>query len=83
FINDFENLLIDERLIIADNEVFRFMAKNTIAIYDDAMNLKYSKRKSQFKIDGIIAMIMGIGLAVEDNEIEHYDPFASLEKMDW
>ncbi|ELC8344096.1 terminase large subunit [Clostridium perfringens] len=83
FINDFENLLIDERLIIADNEVFRFMAKNTIAIYDDAMNVKYSKRKSQFKIDGIIAMIMGIGLAVEDNEIEHYDPFASLEKMDW
>lgn len=26
-INDFENLLVDERLVIAENECFRFMAK--------------------------------------------------------
>ncbi|WP_261291467.1 terminase TerL endonuclease subunit, partial [Paraclostridium sordellii] len=65
YINDFENLLIDGRLIIAENEVFNFMAKNTIAVYDDAMNIKYSKKKSSFKIDGIIAMLMGLGLAIE------------------
>lgn len=82
FINDFENMLIDERLIIVENEVFEFMAKNTIAVYDDALNVKYSKKKSSFKIDGIIAMIMGLGLAVEDNEVSHYDPFAELEKME-
>lgn len=82
FINDFENLLIDEKLIIADNEVFNFMAKNVIAVFDDAMNVKYSKKKSKFKIDGIIAMVMGLGLAVEENEIGHYDPFKELEESE-
>ncbi|MCC2764585.1 terminase TerL endonuclease subunit [Clostridium perfringens] len=82
FINDFEALLIDERLIIAENEVFEFMAKNVIAVYDEAMNVKYSKKKSKFKIDGIIGMIMGLGLAVEENEVSHYDPFAELEEIE-
>ncbi|MBI6052343.1 terminase large subunit [Clostridium perfringens] len=82
FINDFEALLIDERLIIAENEVFEFMAKNVIAVYDDAMNVKYSKKKSKFKIDGIIGMIMGLGLAVEENEVSHYDPFAELDEIE-
>lgn len=82
YINDFENLLIDEKLIIADNEVFNFMAKNVIAVFDDAMNIKYSKKKSKFKIDGIIAMVMGLGLAVEENEIGHYNPFKELEELE-
>ncbi|MHB9943596.1 terminase [Clostridium sporogenes] len=82
-INDFENLLVDERLIIADNPVFRFMAKNCIGIYDDNMNVKYSKKKSKFKIDGIIAMLMGLLLAIEANGINHYNPVDALEKMDW
>lgn len=82
-INDFENLLIDERLIIADNEVFRFMAKNCIGVYDDNMGVKYSKKKSKFKIDGIIAMLMGLLLAIEANDITHYNPINALDKMDW
>lgn len=82
-INDFENLLIDERLIIADNPVFRFMAKNCIGVYDDNMGVKYSKKKSKFKIDGIIAMLMGLLLAIEANEVNHYNPIDALDKMDW
>lgn len=82
YINDFENMLIDERLIIAENEVFTYMANHTIAVYDDAMNVKYSKKKSTFKIDGIIAMIMALGLAVEENEVGHYNPFSELEKSE-
>lgn len=82
FINDFENMLIDEKIIIAENEVFNFMAKNTIAVYDDAMNIKYSKKKSSFKIDGIIAMVMALGIAIEENEVGHYNPFAELEKIE-
>lgn len=80
-INDFENLLIDERLIIANNEVFRFMAKNCVAKTDENMNIMYSKKRSEFKIDGIIAMIMGLLLAIEENQINHYDPLEALEKM--
>ncbi|MFH5975305.1 terminase TerL endonuclease subunit, partial [Clostridium perfringens] len=83
FIKDFENLLIDNRLVIAKNSLFDFMASNCIAVYNEQLDCKYSKKRSRFKIDGIIAMLMGLGLAIEDNEIEHYDPFASLEKMDW
>ncbi|EDT74788.1 terminase large subunit [Clostridium butyricum] len=81
-INSFENLLIDERLIIADNYVFNIMAKNCIAIVTEA-GVKYSKLKSKFKIDGIIAMLMGLMLAVEENDIDHYDAVGQLEKMDW
>lgn len=63
-IRDFENLLLDRRLIIANNSLFRFMAKNVIAVTDDAENIKYSKRKSKYKIDGIIALIMGLSRSI-------------------
>lgn len=82
-INDFENLLIDRRLIIAENSCFRFMAKNCIAVFDDAMNVKYSKKKSRFKIDGIIAMLMGLLLAIEENGVTHYDSISALESTNW
>lgn len=82
-INDWENLLVDERVVIAKNECFRFMAKNCIAIIDDNLNVKYSKKKSKFKIDGIIAMLMALLLAIEANSVDHYDSVAELDKADW
>ncbi len=81
-INIFENLLNDERLIIANNEVFNFMANNCVAIVTEG-GVKYSKLKSKFKIDGIIAMLMGLILAVEENDVSHFDlsdAFESLNK---
>jgi phage terminase large subunit-like protein len=70
-IRDFENLLLEERLIIADNSCFRWMAGNVVAVMDDAANVKYSKKKSKNKIDGIIAMIMGLARAIfNTNEVE-------------
>ncbi len=81
-INDFENLLVDERLIIANNHVFNIMAKNCIAIVTEA-GVKYSKLKSKFKIDGIIAMLMALMLAVEENDVDHYDAVEALDKIDW
>lgn len=80
-INDFENLLVDERIIIAENKCFRFMAKNCIAVYDEMLGVKYSKKKSKFKIDGIIAMLMGLLLCIEENGIEHYNPVEYLDAM--
>ena len=80
-INDFENLLVDERIIIAENECFNFMAKNCVAVYDEMMGVKYSKKKSKFKIDGIVAMLMGLLLAIEENGISHYDPIAQLDSL--
>ena len=82
-IHQFENLLIDGDLIIAKNSLFDFMAKNCVATYNEMMDVKYSKKKSKFKIDGIIALLMALLLAVEDNGVSHYNPLDSLEKMDW
>lgn len=73
-INDFENLLVDERLVIPQNECLRFMAKNCIAVYDEMLGCKYSKKKSKFKIDGVVGMLMGLMLCIEENGIEHYNP---------
>lgn len=56
-INDFENLLVDERIIIAENECFRFMAKNCIAVYDEMLGVKYSKKKSKFAY----SIVKGLG----------------------
>ncbi|WP_160684708.1 terminase TerL endonuclease subunit [Clostridium sp. C2-6-12] len=81
-INSFENLLNDNRLIIANNEVFNFMAQNCIAIVSES-GVKYSKLKSKFKIDGIIAMLMGLLLAVEENDVEHYSATKALDALDW
>lgn len=85
FINSFENLLIDGRLVIAKNNLFKFMAKNCVAVYNEQLECKYSKKKSKFKIDGIIAMLMALGLAIEECDVEHYNPLLALEKIseDW
>lgn len=82
-INQFENLLIDGDIIIAKNSLFDFMAENCVACYNEQMDVKYSKKKSKFVIDGIIALLMALLLAVEDNGMTYYNPLDSLEKMDW
>lgn len=81
-INDFENLLIDGKLKIANNKVFTYMAKNTTAVITDG-GIRFSKTKSEFKIDGIIAMLMALLLAIEENGIPLYNAVDELDKEDW
>lgn len=59
-------LLTDGRLKHGDNPVARWMASNTAGEEDGAGNLKPSKKKSTQKIDGIVALVMGEGLAMQD-----------------
>lgn len=85
-ISDFENLLLDGRIIIANNSFFRWMAQNVVAVMDDACNVKYSKKKSKNKIDGIIAMLMGLSRAVFNNtketfNINNYSTEETLDKL--
>ena len=82
-INEFENLLVDGDLVISRNSCFDFMAKNCVATYNENMDCKYSKKRSKFKIDGIIAMLMALLLAVEEHGILHYSIADELEKTDW
>jgi len=56
-------LLLDGRLRHSGNAVLRWMASNTAAKSDPAGNLKPDKQASGDKIDGIVALIMGLGRA--------------------
>ncbi|WP_270670276.1 terminase large subunit [Paraclostridium bifermentans] len=72
-IKEFENLLIDRRIEIVRNDAFTWMAKNVTAVVDDPGNIKYSKSKSKNKIDGIIAMVMGIHGATISANTKSFD----------
>lgn len=81
-IREFENLLIDGRLIIADNECFNWQARNVVSVLDDAGNVKYSKAKSKNKIDGIIAMIMGLFGVVQYLNEADINAFVNADYID-
>ncbi|KKL17184.1 hypothetical protein LCGC14_2488110, partial [marine sediment metagenome] len=46
------------------NAVLRWMASNCVGVTDDAGNIKPSKKHSTDRIDGVVAVIMGIGQAM-------------------
>jgi len=59
----FETELIDGRLRHDGSPAMRWMASNCAVQKDDAGNSKPSKAKSNDKIDGIVTLVMAIGLA--------------------
>jgi len=64
-----ESLLYDKRLRHGGNPVLAWMANN-VALYTDSNgNIKPDKGRSTEKIDGIVALIMGLALAsVAEND---------------
>jgi phage terminase large subunit-like protein len=57
-------LLLDGKLRHGGNPVLRWMASNVSGITDAAGNVKPDKKSSAEKIDGIVALIMGLGRAM-------------------
>lgn len=53
-------LLLEGKIIHGGNPILRWMAGNVVAEIDAAENIKPSKKKSTEKIDGIVALIMGL-----------------------
>lgn len=87
-IRDFEIMLIDKRLKIANNSLLTWMARNVVATEDPAGNVKYDKSKAKQKIDGIIAMLMGLSRAIFNNgeeifDINNYSDDDMFDKMGW
>jgi phage terminase large subunit-like protein len=62
----FETLVIDKKLLHNDDPVLKWMASNVVAVTDAAGNLKPEKGRSRDKIDGIVATIMALGLALHE-----------------
>lgn len=82
-IRDFEMMMLDKRLIIANNGLLTWMASNVVATEDPAGNVKYDKSKAKNKIDGVIAMLMALARAQYANDGTSYNALAALESMNW
>ncbi len=57
-----ETLVVDGRLLHDGNPVLRWMAANVSTETDAAGNIKPNKAKSTERIDGIVALIMALGV---------------------
>ena len=71
---ELRKLLVSRQLAHGGNEVLRWMASNVAVKQDPAGNQKPDKSKSSEKIDGIVALIMGLGRAiVQPNHVSVYE----------
>lgn len=76
-ISDFYDLLFDDSLRHDNNPVMNWMAKSTMAKENPNGKIMFDKEKG--KIDGIIAMLMGLTRAIANNKTEEYDPNEAVE----
>lgn len=65
---ELEKLIIGRQLSHFGNPVLRWMAGNAAAETDAAGNVKPSKKKSTERIDGIVGLVMALGLAIQNKE---------------
>jgi len=69
----FERLVIAGKIRHGDNPILSWMAGNAAVQRDAADNLKPAKHKSGDRIDGIVAAVMGLGLAQAQDSGSIYD----------
>jgi phage terminase large subunit-like protein len=62
--DDFETVLIEHKLKHGGSPVMRWQASNLIVQRDEAGNRKPDKRRSFDKIDGVVSLIMAVGVAM-------------------
>ena len=65
---EFERLIVSHNFCHGGNPVMRWMASNVAVERDAATNIKFSKKKSTEKIDGMITAVMCIGLSMTHTE---------------
>ncbi len=58
---------------LMDDPVLRWMFRNAVVISDSNENTKLDKKKSQNKIDGLIALINAIGGYMSGDKVQPYD----------
>lgn len=65
---ELERLILSQKLVHNDNPVLSWMASNLAAKSDPAGNIKPDKKESHEKIDGMVALIMALGVASADEQ---------------
>jgi phage terminase large subunit-like protein len=61
---ELEKLILSHKLAHGNNPVLSWMADNLVAREDPAGNIKPDKERSREKIDGMVALIMGLDRAI-------------------
>jgi len=56
-----------------NDPILRWMFRNAVAITDQNDNIKLDKKRSQNKIDGLIALINAIGGFMSGDKIKPYE----------
>src|SRR5699024_10508508 len=79
-ISDFYDLLFDNKIRHDNNPVMNWMAQNTVAKENSNGRLMFDKSKG--KIDGIIAMLMGLTRAIASQNTEEYDVNKAISDWD-
>ena len=69
-----EEVVLSGKLAHGANPVLRWMAGNVSIEKDAADNWKPSKKKSPERIDGIVALIMGLERATVQKQVDWYVP---------
>ena len=67
---EFEAAVKAGRLHHPNNEVYNWMASNVVAKTSDAGTIRPSKESTKNKIDGIVASIMGMARAIDDEFVQ-------------
>ncbi|HUT21179.1 MAG TPA: terminase TerL endonuclease subunit [Anaerolineae bacterium] len=70
---ELERLIMEHKLAHGNNPVLTWMANNLVVRTDPAGNLKPDKEKSTEKIDGMVALVMGL-----DRALRHEPPKRSI-----
>lgn len=65
---ELERLILSQRIVHNDNPVLSWMASNLAAKTDPSGNIKPDKKESHEKIDGMVALIMALGVATADEK---------------
>jgi phage terminase large subunit-like protein len=65
---ELERLVLSKKIVHGNNPVLTWMADNLVAKMDPAGNIKPDKAASREKIDGMVALIMAIDLALRHPE---------------
>lgn len=76
---ELETLVADNRFEHDGNPLLRWMAENVVVRQDPSGNIRPDKGNSSEKIDGIVAAIMGLGLAMKGESVTWFNETNALE----
>lgn len=72
---EMERLIVKGEIVLPENPVLDWMSANVVTRKDPAGNIKPDKENSEEKIDGIVAIIMAIGLTMVKVDPKKKSPY--------